>query len=227
MNEGELTSARLVMLGVIHRDRESAALLSRWLDYLKPEVITVEFSRYGMVFRKTHGTALRARLDAHVAKIALEAEPPCPGAVESLHDYIDLPYEYTETSQYADRSGIPLHLLDLDLFSYVNLRSVDELMEEKNLRTWFGGHVDHENEVEKQRALARLFFDKGVRAFPYTNEMLTRDRHVKGKLDLLTRRHQDKRILHVCGWQHLSDQHNIYRSLNPVKVFVHDRSVCV
>ena len=76
--EDKLASARLVMLGVIHRDKEGAALLSRWLDYLKPDVITLEFSRYGMMFRKTHGAALRARLDALVAKMALEAEPSCP-----------------------------------------------------------------------------------------------------------------------------------------------------
>ena len=215
------------MLGVIHRDKEGAALLSRWLDYLKPDVITLEFSRYGMMFRKTHGAALRARLDALVARMAIEADPPRPAAVKVLYDYIDLPYEYTKTSQHADRSGIPLYLLDLDFFSYVNLRTMDELMDEKNLRTWFGGHGGEENEIAKQRALARLFFDKGIRAFPYTNEMLTRDRHVKKKLELLTSRYQGKRLLHVCGWQHLSHQHNIYDSLNPVKVFAHDRSVRV
>jgi len=225
--EDKLVSARLVMLGTIHRDKEGGELLSRWLDYLKPDVITLEFSRYGMMFRKRHGAALRAQLDALVAKMTAEAEPPCQNAVGALYDYIDLPYEYTRTSQYADRSGIPLHLLDLDFVSCVNLRNVDELMGEKNLRIWFGGQASEENGIEKQRALARLLFDKGIRAFPYTNEMLTRDRHVKEKLELLTNRYQGKRILHVCGWHHLSHQHNIYDSLNPVKVFLHDRSVRV
>jgi len=227
MNECELVSARLVMLGVIHRDKEGAPLLSRWLDYLKPEVITLEFSRYGMMFRKTHGAVLRARLDALVVEMGLGAEPSCGGAVEALCDYIDLPYEYTETSQYADRFGIPLHLLDLDLFSYVNLRNMDELMDEKNLRTWFGERTCHDNEVEKQRALARLFFDKGIRTFPYTNEMLIRDKHLTERLAILLQDHQGKRVLHVCGWQHLSDPRNMYDPLNPVKVFAHDRSVCI
>ncbi|HUJ90080.1 MAG TPA: hypothetical protein VLX12_07800, partial [Syntrophorhabdales bacterium] len=82
-------------------------------------------------------------------------------------------------------------------------------------------------EVEKQRALARLFFDKGIRAFSYTDEMLTRDRHIKEKLALLARYYRKKRVLHVCGWQHLSDPRNMYDPLNPVKVFAHDRSVCI
>jgi hypothetical protein len=215
------------MLGVIHRDKEGAPLLSRWLDYLKPDVITLEFSRYGMMFRKRHGSALRARVDALVAKMGLGTEPSGRGALEALHAYIDLPYEYTETSQYADRLGIPLHLVDLDLFSYINLRSIDDLLDEKNVRIWFGDYEERAEEADKQRALARLFFDKGIKAFSYTDDMLTRDRHVKEKLTLLTRHCQGKRVLHVCGWQHLSDPHHIYGSLNPVKVFAHDRSFCI
>jgi hypothetical protein len=226
-NEGELASAGLVMLGVIHRDKEGAPLLSRWLDYLKPDVITLEFSRYGMMFRKRHGAALRARLDALAARMGLGAEPSSKGALETLHDYIELPYEYSETSQYADRLGIPLHLVDLNLFSYINLRSMDELLDEKNVRTWFGGHKELAGEVEKARALARLFFDKGIKTFSYTDEMLTRDRHVKEKLALLARHYEEKRVLHVCGWQHLSDPYNIYDSLNPAKVYAHDRSLCI
>jgi hypothetical protein len=223
-NRSELALARFVMLGVIHRDKEGAPLLSKWLDYLKPDVITLEFSRYGMMFRKRHGAALRARLDALAARMGLGAEPSSKGALETLHDYIELPYEYSETSQYADRLGIPLHLVDLNLFSYINLRSMDELLDEKNVRTWFGGHKKLAGEVEKARALARLFFDKGIKTFSYTDEMLTRDRHVKDKLAHLARHYQGKRVLHVCGWQHLSDPRNVYDSLNPVKVFAHDRS---
>jgi hypothetical protein len=222
--EDKLVSARLVMLGVIHRDKEGAPLLSGWLDYLKPEVITLEFSQYGMMFRKRHGAALRARLDALAARMGLGAEPSSGGALEALRDYIELPYEYTETSRYADRFSIPLHLVDLNFFSCINLRSMNELLDEKNVRTWFGEHGELASEAEKARTLARLFFDKGVRTFSYTEEMLTRDRHVKEELALLTRHYQGKRILHVCGWQHLSDPRTIYDSLNPVKVFAHDRS---
>jgi hypothetical protein len=212
------------MLGVIHRDKNGVPLLSRWLDYLKPDVITLEFSRYGMTFRKKHGAELRARVDGLAAKMRLGAEASSRGALEALHDYIELPYEYTETSQYADRLGIPLHLVDLDLFSYINLRSMDELLDEKNVQVWFGEHKELTREVEKARALARLFFDKGIKTFSYTDEMLTRDRHVKEQLALLMQHYPGKRVLHVCGWQHLSDPHNIYDSLNPVKVFAHDRS---
>jgi hypothetical protein len=101
---------------------------------------------------------------------------------------------------------------------------MDELLDEKNVQVWFGERKELAGEVEKARALARLFFDKDIKTFSYTDEMLTRDRHVKEKLAVLMRHYLGKRVLHVCGWQHLSDPHNIYDSLNPVKVFVHDRS---
>jgi hypothetical protein len=225
--KGELVSARLVMLGVIHREREGAPLLSRWLDCLEPDVIALEFSRYGMMFRKRHGAALRARLDELAAATGLGTDSPSSDAFEALRDYIELPYEYVQTSRYADRLRIPLHLVDLDLFSYINLRSMDELLDEKNLRTWFGEREGYAREIARERALARLFFCKDIKTFSYTDEMLTRDRHVKEKLTCLSRRYEEKRILHVCGWQHLSDPHNVYESLNPVKVFAHDRSFCI
>ncbi len=219
-----LAEAHLVMLGTIHRDTEGASSLSRWLDYLKPDVITLEFSRYGMMFRKTNGVVLRARLDALAAKMGLGEGQTDMGAVRALHDYIELPYEYTQSSQYAERLRIPLHLIDLDVFSSINLRGVEELLTEKNVHAWLHGCDEQARAVERQRALARLFFEQGVRTFTYTDEMLIRDRHMKRRLALLTRRYKKGRLVHVCGWQHLSDPHNLYDSLNPVKVFAHDRS---
>jgi len=212
------------MLGTIHRDRDGGPLLSGWLDRVKPEVVTLEFSRYGMLFRKVHGPELRRRIDALIKEMTFPAER-ARVALQALYDYIDLPYEYTEASRYADRSGVPLHLLDEDRFSLINLRHVRELTDERNLRSWLGDQTLRENEIAKERTLARLFFDKGVRAFAYTEEMLTRDRYITEKLALLAHRYNGKRILHVCGWQHLIDQGNLYHRFNPVKAFLHDRTL--
>jgi hypothetical protein len=179
------------------------------------------------MFRKMHGAALRARLDALIERMGLEAEALRRGAFEALYAYIDLPYEYTETSRYADRFSIPLYLLDLDSYSCANLQSMDELLDEKNVRCWCGEHQQTEHKVEKQRTLARLFFDKGIRTFAYTDEMLVRDSHLKERVAVLMQQYQGKRLLHVCGWQHLYDPYSIYDALNPRKVFAHDRSICI
>jgi hypothetical protein len=140
---------RLVMLGTIHRDREGADHLSRWLDNLRPEVITLEFSPYGMMFRRTHRETLRAKVDALVAEMERRGEPVSGSALEALYDYIEFPYEYTITSQYAEEVGIPFHLLDPGVFSYVKLQEMDELLDPENISS------------EKRKALIKACRRKG------------------------------------------------------------------
>jgi hypothetical protein len=219
--------ARLIMLGTIHRDREGAGHLSRWLDNLRPEVITLEFSPYGMMFRRTHSAALRVKVDALVAEIERKGEPVSRSALDALYDYIEFPYEYTITSQYAEKVGIPFHLLDPGVFSYMKLQKMDELLDPENIKTWFREQESADHGVQKERALARMFFEDGTKTFSYSDEMLVRDRYIKDRLVLLMRQHQGKRILHICGWQHLSDPRGVYGPLNPVKVFAYDRTLCV
>ena len=225
--ETQWAQTRLVMLGTIHRDREGADHLARWLDNLRPEVITLEFSLYGMMFRRTHRETMRAKVDALVAEMERRGEPVSRSALEALYDYIEFPYEYTLTLQYAEKVGIPFHLLDPGVFSYVKLQKMDELLDPENIRAWFREEESDNHTVRKERVLARMFFEDGTKTFSYNDEMLVRDRYIKDRLLLLMRQHQGKRILHVCGWQHLSDPRGVYGPLNPVKVFAYDRTFCV
>jgi len=225
--ETQWAQTRLVMLGTIHRDREGSDHLARWLDNLRPEVITLEFSLYGMMFRRTHRETMRAKVDALVAEMERRGERVSRSALEALYDYIEFPYEYTLTSQYAEEVGIPLHLLDPGVFSYVKLQKMDELLDPENIRTWFREEESDDHTVQKERVLARMFFEDGTKTFSYNDEMLVRDRYIKDRLLLLMRQHQGKRILHVCGWQHLSDPRGVYDPLNPVKIFAYDRTFCV
>jgi len=218
---------RLIMLGTIHRDREGADALRRVIDALAPEILTLEFSSYGMMFRRTHGERLRKKVDVLVHEMRDTGEQVSLQALDLLYDYIDLPYEYAVTSRYADRVGIPLLLLDAGVFSYVKLQEMDALLRPDNIRTWFKTSNGADDALRKEMVFARLFFEKGVKVFSYSDEMLVRDRHVTHRLALLMRQHRMKRLLHVCGWQHLSDPCGVYEPLNPVKVFVHDRSLCI
>jgi hypothetical protein len=218
---------RLIMLGTIHRDSEGAGLLRRVIEALAPEIVTLEFSAYGLLFRRLHGERLREQVDALVQEMMRNGERVSPRALDLLYDYIDLPCEYTIASQYADRVGIPLHLLDAGAFSYLRLQEMDALVRPDNIRTWFSAQDAGDDALHKEMVRARLFFEKGVKTFSYSDEMLVRDRHVTHRLMLLARQHRTKRVLHVCGWQHLSDPYSVYEPLNPVKVFLHDRSLCV
>ncbi len=215
----------LVMLGIIHRDRESARLLSTWLESAKPGVVTLEFSRYGLEFRKAKGDALKERLRKTIDDLTAGGQPVCGETVNSLLSYVDLPLEYTILSDYAAHHHVPFHLIDMDRFSYLKLREIEVLLSKENLSCLLSDPIRTGPSYEK--TLARLFFEKGVRVFPYTEEMHIRDRYMRDRIASLRKRSPASRLLHVCGWQHLSDPCSLYSELNPTKVFIYDKTLCI
>jgi hypothetical protein len=218
---------RLVMLGTIHRELSGGDALAQWLGILRPDVITLEFSEYGLWYRKTHSATLLRRLDGVTAEMEAEGEPVNEHAIEAMRSYIGLPYEYVVASTYTEGYGLPLFLVDLDELSCLKLQGMGELINRDNLRLWFDAYEAGVSQGGREQLLARLFFDKGTKTFPYTEEMLMRDRQIKERVSALMAGHHDKRFVHVCGWQHLADPKGIYAPLNPVKVFAHDRPLCV
>jgi len=226
-SEGVWERTRFVMLGTMHREPSGGDALAQWLHILEPDVITLEFSEYGLQYRQTHARRLLRELDRLLTEMKAEGEPVEGRGVESLRSYIGLPYEYVAASGYADRCGVPLYLVDLDDLSRLKLQYMDELLSRENLGSWFREYDGGVSDESREWVLARLFFDKGTKAFSHTEEMLMRDRQIREKVSSLMAEHQDKRFVHVCGWQHLADPQGIYAVLNPAKVFVHDRSLRV
>ncbi|MCX5813394.1 MAG: hypothetical protein NT178_12750 [Proteobacteria bacterium] len=216
---------RLFILGVIHRDDRGAELLQKWLSSITPEVITLEFSNYGLTFRKERGMEYKKRLEAVLNKMKDDNEPYNRDALSQLFAYINMPYEYEVTSRYAEEHNASLHLIDMDDFSYLKLQKTDELFEEKNIRQLLYGETGTGG--SKEKAAARLFFEKGVRVFPYTDEMYIRDKYVSSRISVLMKHHKHKQFLHICGWQHLQDPYGLYAPFNPGKAFFYDKTFCV
>lgn len=215
----------LVMLGLIHRDREGEALLSRWLERSHPDVITLEFSYYGRDFRLQHGDILRSRVHATVGRLVEEGVPVNDRALAALLSYIELPAEYVIAGRYAADHHVPLFLVDVDRFSSSRLDEMEGLIEKENLVHFLSREVCRDERYEK--TLARLFFEKGVRAFDYTEEMGVRDTHMRDEIGSLMRAHGPARFIHLCGWQHLCDPCHLYDELNPTKVFIYDKTLCI
>ena len=219
--EPERPSA-FAMLGVIHGDPTGEALLGDRLESLRPGVITLEFSPYGLEFRRSRGKALKERACEMVEEMKQEGLPVDEEALASLLSYIDLPQEYAVASDYCRRHGIPLFLIDVDRFSSRRLSRMGELLARENLvRLLAGPGYDG---LLREKALARLYFEKGVRAFSYTDEMRSRDRHMSRRISALMQTHRPSLLAHVCGWQHLSDPFALYAGLSPGKVFIHEQA---
>ena len=214
-----------IMLGVIHRDESGPGLLDHWLDAVKPDVITVEFSNYGMTFRKKWGPLYRQRIEEVCNRLKKDNAPCYDNALSMVFSYVEMPYEFERASRYGQDHNVPVLLVDMDLFSYLRLKEIEKLLSRENLEKLLS--EDRGGETGYEHILARLFFENGVRTTAYTEEMRTRDRYMSGKIEAVSACYRGKRLLHICGWQHLQDPHNLYGPLNPTKVFIYDKTFCV
>lgn len=218
---------QFVMLGSIHQDSEGPKALERWLKILRPDVVTLEFSNYGLQFRKLNGNWLREKLVEAMRDMAPRTGNECRETLEALLSYICLPYEFTVVSDYAQKAKTPLYLVDADEFSRLKLRGVDTMMERENIEALVGTQRNPPPGTSPERVLAELFFKRAIMAARYTEEMHIRDKIMRDRISLLMGHHGPGCYLHVCGWQHLCDPHGVYDPLKPVKVFVHDRTLCI
>lgn len=212
------------MVGIIHRDKESPPLLLALMEKIKPHVVTLEFSHYGMRFRQRRGEELKKTIDDAVAILSASIPFVNREAVSSLYAYVEMPYEYEVAKQYCDDHAIPLHLIDMDIFSYERLQHIEELLSLDNIQKMLV--APERKGTVQEKALAQLFFEKGMRVVPYTEEMYVRDEYMSRRIQHVMASHTDMRLLHICGWHHLQDPYHVYDHLNPVKVFVYDQTVC-
>ncbi len=214
------------MLGIIHRDTEVRPLLYQWMNAWDPDVVTLEFSPYGFAFRKSNSAELKNRVLESVEGLRAEGRHVDDRVLDDVLAYIDLPPEFIVASDFADSRGIPFYLIDMDTYSRTHLSHLDKLIDRENLANLL--YAPNARNHRQEKALARLAFEGGVRLFSYTEEMQTRDRHMKERIAALMKIHDAPRLLlHVCGWQHLADPHGLYASLDPVKVFIHDKTLRV
>jgi hypothetical protein len=216
---------KFIMLGVIHRDENGPALLKDWLAQIKPDVVTIELSHYGLRFRRELGEEYKRRVWEIVTHFNENGQKCNEEALASLFAYVNTPYEFDVVSAYAGEQAIPFYLIDMDFFSYVRLRAIEDLFSEENIEKVLTRAEGLNGNQEK--AAARLYFEKGIKIVPYDREMHVRDRYMIAKIKDLMKNNPNRRLLHVCGWQHLEDPSNLYGILNPTKVFSHDKALCL
>lgn len=214
------------MLGIIHRDGQCENILLEYLEKKRPDIITLELSNYGLAFRERMGNFYKKRLEENIKKIGVDKKALLNRHIKDMVAFVSIPYEYKAAQAYIKRHGGAIYLIDLDIFSLIKLKETDSLFDIDNIRSLLNLD-DKDEKAASAKTLARLYFEKGIMAFQYTEEMRIRDIHMRDRILLLTRYHKERRFLHICGWQHLCDPYNIYEPLNPIKVFIYDQALCV
>ncbi len=215
----------IIMLGVMHRDKSGYKLLLERLKQFTPEIITLEFSHYGLNYRQIMGKTYKKRIMDVILKNSGNRSKLNREALSDLISFVNMPYEYKAALRYTKQHSGSLHLIDLDIFSYAKLQKSEEMFSVSNLeRLLFNGEGFKKYD---ERAVARLFFEGGIKVYKYTEEMYIRDRYMSGRTSMIKGDNKNKRLLHICGWQHLDDPYRFYAPLNPRKVFIYDKTVCI
>jgi len=218
--DDEVPPCSFHVLGIIHRDRRNDEFLGRWIDALTPDVITLELSPYGLAFRQAMGEVYRERIDDIVHSLRSEGHPCSPDDVDDLYAYVDVPREFTIADEYCRQSGAYLYPVDMDLFSWMKLRGIEELINRANVEKSVTLRAPEGRGTEN--VLAGLYFRSGVTAFPYTDEMALRDGYMCRGIGVLAKRFSGRRFLHIAGWRHLADPLGLYARFHPVKIILYD-----
>jgi len=98
------------MLGTIHLDIKSAPLLRSALFDLKPDIVTVEISKFSVSFRQEQSPIWRRCLKKAVRRLPLKerAHPQ----IRLLKRQISMPYEWSVAKEYSEAAGIPCIAID-------------------------------------------------------------------------------------------------------------------
>jgi hypothetical protein len=208
-------SGDFYMIGVIHRDERNPEVLPSCIDRIRPDVITVEISQYSIDFRRLTGNMYREKLKG----VCTEPDPQYDRRIADLTSFIDMPSEYAIADAYCRQHNIHLYPVDMDLFSRLKLGKVNELTDRKNI---MAGLAPDAARGKSEKILANLYFDKGVAAFNYDEEMAMRDNFICHRIAILRKRYKGGRLLHIAGWQHLRDPLSLYDSFHPVKIYPYD-----
>ncbi|MHB8067816.1 MAG: hypothetical protein ACYDIC_07945 [Desulfobaccales bacterium] len=198
-----LPASNLVLIGTVHGDPRGYVRVGRLLSWLRPDVVTVEISRFSLRYRR----AWEARWRRQLQKALAELPPAAQGhpALRRVAAQIALPFEYRAARDYSRRSGIKCLPLDLGGLSRQHLpRYGRELLSPANLRALAAEPGDClEGFVSREFRRARLSLARSPWRLAPDNrpEALRRERFLSRRLQRLAAR--GGRVAHLGGWEHL------------------------
>jgi len=230
--------ATLTLLGTVHRDPQGITRLGKDLARLKPHVITLEFSRYGLTFRRRRKKILTEKLLQGLLEIRETETLGIPELKDLLRStgiggiaaLIDLPFEYKGARFYSLRHGLPLYLLDLSSSSRRLLSHIDGLLSPENLQKVITFEaVPLQKTVTREYRHAENLLFRGKQSpwpqlVPTDEDWQKRERSMAGRIRKIVAEHQGRHIVHISGWQHLLTRKgtlfNLLEDLTPQRILL-------
>jgi len=205
-----LPDSRLTLVGTVHLDPDGPAFLTRLLEELRPDAVTVEVSEYALEFRRSLGPELLARLEPFRLP---DGRLPC--GLAAVAAQLLPPFEHGASAAYAERAGARLAAVgDGRLSRRLLFRLERELMVTDNLvqlATREEPPLREQVRAEWERARRQhasgppLGSDAAARLAGMDRGIARRVRQIAG----------DGRVVHVGGWEHLKGLAGLLADLEP------------
>jgi hypothetical protein len=188
----------------VHGDPAGYERAWRIFEQVRPEVITVEISRFSVRYREQALKGWRRRLSEALKSLPQEAAKSL--AVARVAAQADLPFEYRAARDWGKLQLVPIKFLDAGRVARSHLpRYTNELLSPDNLRLLSenGASGTLEDFVAAEFRRARLAREGKLLPLPRPAD--PGNRHwerlwARGLKDLVE---SGKRVVHLGGWEHL------------------------
>ncbi|MBM4318497.1 MAG: hypothetical protein FJ125_00700 [Deltaproteobacteria bacterium] len=197
---------RLLVVGTVHLDPAGEQKLGRLLDAVSPGCVTVEVSRWGLLFRDRRGPELLRRLAEAVEGRGRTANE----AIRALRAMLEEPFEHRASRLHAANRGVRAIPVDLSSISHARLADLErEAFTPENVEQLLAdGEFSLSRAIVEQQLLARRYrWDDHL--FPWhfrqeeRQELARRGQVMARVIAGQLQRVAPRPVVHVGGWHHL------------------------
>ncbi len=168
---GPSPTGQLALLATVHGDPAGYERAWRFFERLRPEVITVEISRFSVRYRERAAKGWRRRLAAALGELSPDAAKSL--AVARVAAQAEVPFEYRAARDWGKSHAVPVKPLDTGAAARHHLpRYAGELLTAANLRCLcdHGATGTLTEFVAREFRRARLAREGKLRALPLAGD---------------------------------------------------------
>jgi hypothetical protein len=235
--------AHLYLIGTVHHDPRGYKKLHALLSALKPELITLELSPYGRGFRTKQRTKLSRKLLSLYKKACavvsqhsiLSDSGMLPPSVAALLCTINYPFEFLAARDYAHAYKVPFYCIDLSHVSRQKMLMLKQAAISNNnitvLLTLPEKSLQESVDLCYKKAQNIWYADNcGQKAAvaQQADAAVEREKHMSRRIKNLVKRHPDKKLVHIGGWEHFTGDagcttmYELLRGLSPERILLTD-----
>lgn len=205
-------------MGSVHGDERGFRHTVGFLYSFQPDLVLVELSPYGKVFRERHQRALQQKLKENLAIATGNTnltfrEALTHPEIKAIRRQLALPFEHRAARRFCQNTGSPLVLVDYSPFSRRMIRHWPELLSSGNLSSLL-------TLPEGNRPAPATTYELAARTIREEHPWLVncleshssdpdslwqkRERFMAARIGSALKRFRPRRAVYLGGWQHLT-----------------------